>query len=126
MSEDSTMKTTSNPTQHDWSRFDAMSEAERRAAALADPDAQPLAPERLARMKRTPQVKVIRRALGLPQEEFAVRFHIPLGALRDWEQGRKEPDAGARAYLVVIGCNPGAVSDALQDVRAEVEQFSGE
>jgi len=100
------MKTTSKPTQHDWSRFDAMSEDERRAAALADPDAQPLTQERLARMKRTPQVKVIRRALGLSQEEFAERFHIPLGTLRDWEQGRKEPDAAARAYLIVIGRNP--------------------
>jgi len=103
-----------------------MSEAERRAAALADPDAQPLTQERLAHMKRTPQVKVIRRALGLSQEEFAERFRIPLGTLRDWEQGRKEPDAAARADLVVIGCNPSAVSDALQNVRAEVEQFSGE
>ena len=65
-------------------------------------------------MKRTPQVKIIRRALGLSQEEFAVRFHIPLGALRDWEQGRKEPDAAARAYLRVIGRNPSAVSKALQ------------
>ena len=46
-------------------------------------------------------------------EEFASRFHIPLGTLRDWEQGRKEPDAAARAYLVVIGRNPAAVSEAL-------------
>ena len=69
------------------------------AAALADPDARPLTPERLKLMKRTPQVKVIRRAVGLSQEEFAARFHIPLGTLRDWEQGRKEPDAAARAYL---------------------------
>ncbi len=97
------MKTTSERTQHDWSRFDETSEAERRAAALADPDAQPLTQERLARMKRTPQVKVIRRTLGLSQEEFAARFHVPLSTLRDWEQGRKEPDAAARAYLVAIG-----------------------
>jgi len=34
--------------------------------------------------------------------------------LRDWEQGRKEPDAAARAYLKVIGRNPSAVSEALQ------------
>ena len=126
MNDDNTMKTTPKTPRHDWGRFDAMSEAERHAAALADPDAQPLAPERLTRMKRTPQVKVIRRALGLSQEEFAARFRIPLGTLRDWEQGRKEPDAAARAYLVVIGRNPGAVSEALQNVRAEVEQFSGE
>jgi putative transcriptional regulator len=99
---------------NDWRRADAMSEDDVHAAALADPDAQPLTPERLAHMKRTPQVKVIRRALGLSQEEFAARFRIPLGTLRDWEQGRKDPDAAARAYLVVIGRNPSAVSEALR------------
>ena len=99
---------------HDWRRADAMTDEDIHAAALADPDSQPLTPERLAQMKRTPQVKVIRRALDLSQEEFAARFRIPLGTLRDWEQGRKEPDAAARAYLVVIARNPSAVSEALQ------------
>ncbi|MHB8066808.1 MAG: helix-turn-helix domain-containing protein [Desulfobaccales bacterium] len=102
------------PTKHEWQHFDAMTEAERHAAALSDPDAQPITPDNVGRMKRTPQVKVIRRALGLSQEEFAARFHIPLGTLRDWEQSRKEPDAAARAYLTVIARNPKAVSDALQ------------
>jgi putative transcriptional regulator len=101
-------------TKHDWRRADAMTEDEIHAAALADPDAQPLTPERLARMRRTPQVRIVRRALGLSQEEFATRFHIPLGTLRDWEQGRKDPDAAARAYLVVIGRNPTAVAEALR------------
>ena len=101
-------------TSHDWRRADAMTDEEIHAAALADPDAQPLTPQRLEQMKRTPQVKVIRRALGLSQEQFAARFRIPLGTLRDWEQGRKEPDAAARAYLMVIGRNPSAVSEALQ------------
>jgi putative transcriptional regulator len=101
-------------TRNDWRRADAMSDEDIHAAALADPDAQPLTSERLAHMKRTPQVKVIRRALGLSQEEFAARFRIPLGTLRDWEQGRKDPDAAARAYLVVIGRNPSAVSEALR------------
>jgi len=54
-------------------------------AALADPDAHPLTAADLKRMRRTPQIKVIRRALGLTQEEFASRYHIPLGTLRDWE-----------------------------------------
>ena len=108
------MKTTVEPTKHDWARFDAMTEAERHAAAMNDPDAKPLTSVDFKRMKRTPQVKVIRRALDLSQEEFASRFHIPLGTLRDWEQGRKEPDAAARAYLVVIGRNPAAVSEALR------------
>jgi len=34
--------------------------------------------------------------------DFAVRFHIPIGTLRDWEQGRAEPDQAERAYLKVI------------------------
>lgn len=113
MNDANTMKRTAKPTKHDWERFDAMTEGERHAAAMKDPDAQPLRPTDMKRMKRTPQVKIIRRALGLSQEDFAARFHIPLGTLRDWEQNRKEPDAAARAYLVVIARNPTAVSEAL-------------
>lgn len=100
----------------DWSRFDAMSAEERRVAALGDPDAQPLTEADFARMKRTPQAKIIRRALGMSQEEFATRFHIPISTLRDWEQGRKDPDAAARAYLIVIGRNPKAVTEALRPI----------
>jgi putative transcriptional regulator len=46
-------------------------------AARADRDAQPLTEADLKRMKRTPQAKIIRRALELTQEEFAARYHIP-------------------------------------------------
>ena len=77
----------------DWDRFDARSARARRAAAVADSDTKPLAPDDFERMRRTPQIKIIRRALGLSQEKFSARFHIPVGTLRDWEQGRKEPDA---------------------------------
>jgi putative transcriptional regulator len=100
-------------TKYDWSRADAMTEEEVHAAALSDPDAQPLTAADFKRLRRTPQVRVIRRALGLSQEEFATRFHIPLGTLRDWEQARKDPDAAARAYLTVIARDPEAVSKAL-------------
>ena len=113
MNADNTMKPTAKPSKHDWKRFDAMSEAQRHAAASRDPDATPLAPADFKRMKRTPQVKVIRRALGLTQEEFARRFHIPLGTLRDWEQGAAVPDQSARAYLTVIARDPEAVHKAL-------------
>lgn len=84
------------------------------AAALRDPDAQPLTDADLARMKRVPRTKTLRRALGLTQEEFAARYHIPLGTLRDWEQGRCEPDQPARAYLTVIAHDPEGVQRALQ------------
>lgn len=108
-----TMKKMPDMPPHDWSRFDAMTPEERHAAALADPDAQPLTKGNMARMKPIPRVRIIRRALRLSQEDFSRQFRIPLGTLRDWEQGRKEPDAAAKAYLVVIARNPEAVREAL-------------
>jgi putative transcriptional regulator len=84
-------------------------------AALADPDAQPLSAADLKRMKRTPQAKIIRRALGMTQEEFAARYHIPLGTLRDWEQGRATPDQPTQAYLTVIARSPERVQQALEE-----------
>jgi putative transcriptional regulator len=103
-------------TKHDWSRLDAMTEEQRHAAALADPDAQPLTDADMDRMKQTPRLKIIRRALGLTQGEFAARFQIPLGTLRDWEQGAKQPDQAARAYLRAIAGDPVAVEQALHVV----------
>jgi putative transcriptional regulator len=98
---------------HNWSRLDAMTAAQKHAAALDDPDNRPLTEEDMKRMKRTPRAKIIRRALGLSQEDFAARYHIPIGTLRDWEQGRVEPDQAARAYLTVIAREPEAVRKAL-------------
>jgi len=91
-----------------------MTDEEVYAAALSDPDAQPRTEEDFARMKHTPRAKIIRRALRLTQEEFASCFRIPLGTLRDWEQGRSEPDQTAQAYLKVIATDPEAVQRALQ------------
>ena len=80
----------------------------------ADPDNPPLSKKRMASMARTPHVKVLRRALGLTQQEFATRYQIPLGTLRDWEQGVRRPDSTARAYLWVIEEYPDVVRDALE------------
>jgi putative transcriptional regulator len=84
------------------------------AATRSDPDNRPRTPAREKKLRRIPQVKVMRKALGLTQEEFAAHFHIPLGTLRDWEQGKSEPDTCARAYLKMIARNPKAVTDALE------------
>ena len=97
----------------DWSRADAMTAEQRRIAAAADLDNRPMTDAEWAAAPRVPQVSVIRRALKLSQEDFAGAFQIPIGTLRDWEQGRKEPDAAARAYLRVIAREPDAVRKAL-------------
>jgi len=67
----------------------------------------------LAVARRVPRVKTVRAALRLTQEEFAERYKIPLGTLRDWEQARVEPDAPARAYIQVIAGDPEGVVRAL-------------
>jgi putative transcriptional regulator len=79
----------------------------------SDPDNPPLGAGQLRAMKRVAPVKRIRWQLGLSQEDFAKRFEIPVGTVRDWEQGRSRLDRAAAAYLKVIGTDPAFVSRAL-------------
>ena len=99
--------------QGDWSLADAMTDEEVEAAALSDPDAQPLTEEQLRRARRGPNPRIVRARLGLTQEEFAKRFHLPLGTIRDWEQGKHAPDSAARVLLRLIDRDPEAVATAL-------------
>jgi putative transcriptional regulator len=122
---DATMKkTVKQPPKIDWSRADAMTTKQRRATAKGDPDNRPMTDEEWSAAPRVPQIRVIRRALKLSQEEFAASFQIPIGTLRDWEQGRKEPDAAARAYLRVIAREPDTVRRALTLARRPPVQRS--
>lgn len=102
----------------DWARVNSMTDEEVHAAALSDPDAQPLTDERLKTMRRVPRARTLRWALSLTQEEFAERYRIPIGMLRDWEEGRSEPDQPAAAYLKVIAHDPEGVLRALSGRRA--------
>jgi putative transcriptional regulator len=90
----------------DWARLDAMTDEEVVAAALSDPDAQPLTPEQLSKMRRVSRLKVLRQRLGMTQMQFADAFHLPITTLRDWEQHRSTPDAPARALLLAIERDP--------------------
>ena len=58
-------------------------------------------------------VKAIRRRLGLTQMEFARRYGLSLGSIRNWEQGCRQPDGPARILLRVIEREPEAVQRAL-------------
>ena len=58
-------------------------------------------------------VAAIRAKLGLTQEAFAARFGFSKGAVRDWEQGRKVPEASARILLKVIEKRPDIVLEVL-------------
>src|SRR5438105_15066541 len=105
------------PPKTDWRAFDAMSEAQRRRAALSDPDCPPATKAQLARARRVPTVAALRKRLKLTQEEFAARFHLPLGTVRDWEQGAHRPDKAAQVLLTVIARDPDGVTRALERER---------
>ena len=61
-----------------------------------------------------PDVRAIREELGLSQQAFASAYRIPLATLKGWEQGRRQPDATASAYLSVIAGIPEAAREALR------------
>lgn len=98
----------------DWARVDAMTEEEVEANALSDPDNPPITPAQLANMRRVPNPREIRDQLHMTQEQFSAEFGLPVGTVRDWEQGLKQPDSAARALLRVIAHNPEAVIAALK------------
>ncbi len=101
------------PSKTDWARVHAITDAEIRAAALDDPDTIPAPVFAQSGLHRIVNTKKLRDRLGLTQEAFAAMYRIPVGTLRDWEQGRKRPDAPARAYLLVIEKNPQVVAEML-------------
>lgn len=60
-----------------------------------------------------PDVRAIRGRLKLTQPAFARRFGLPVGTVRDWEQGRAVPDQAARVLLRIIEREPEAVQRAV-------------
>ena len=61
-----------------------------------------------------PDVRAIRQKLHMSQQRFAETYRIPLPTLKNWEQGRRSPDAPAAAYLQAIAREPKAIKEALQ------------
>ena len=65
-----------------------------------------------------PDVRAIRQSLRMSQQRFAVSFRIPLATLKNWEQGRRYPDAPAAAYLLAIQHRPKEVMEAVAEPAA--------
>ena len=60
-----------------------------------------------------PDVKAIRRSLRMSQNRFSAAYRIPLATLKNWEQGRRHPDAPAAAYLLAIKRKPKEIREAV-------------
>lgn len=91
--------------------FEKISAGLEDAIAFADGDA---ARGRVVRSSiGMPDVAAIRRRLGLTQAAFAKRYGIPVATLRNWEQGRTQPDPAGVGFLRVIDHDPEMVATAL-------------
>jgi putative transcriptional regulator len=86
--------------------IESLQQAARRAAA------RKVRGLRVSRVE-LPDVKAIRRSLRMSQHRFAAAFRIPLPTLKNWEQGRRMPDAPAAAYLLAIKRRPKEIMEAV-------------
>ena len=60
-----------------------------------------------------PDVVAIRSKTGLSQPAFAKSIGVPLGTLKNWEQGRRRPEGSARVLLALIEKRPSIVQEEL-------------
>ncbi len=82
-------------------------------ADVADTEDFDASAKALDRGQRARLIRQTRTRLGLSQSEFATRFHVPVGTLRDWEQARATAPDFAIAYVRVIGQHPEMVAKAV-------------
>jgi len=81
-------------------------ESAREALAIAEGKLEPAR----TYIPKAIDVAAIRGGLELSQNEFSARFGLPIGTVRDWEQGRRVPDRAAQVLLSVIAKEPEAVA----------------
>lgn len=101
----------------DWAAIDALTDEQALAAALADPDAQPLTEAQLVRARRGSLAAVVRFRVGLTLAEFEARYDIPAATVKAWERGQAKPDAALRAYITLIDADPSGVAATLSKAR---------
>jgi putative transcriptional regulator len=68
-----------------------------------------------------PDVRSIRRSLGLTQAAFAALLDVPVATIQGYEQGRRVPDAPARSLLRVAQAAPDLLRKLFTPREAPVE-----
>ncbi len=94
-------------------RVDVTDELMESLQQAADMVAGKLAPGRVWSAPGAVDVRAIRARTGLSQPNFAKRFGFSTSAVREWEQGRRQPEATARVLLLVIASRPEVVDEVL-------------
>lgn len=108
----------------DWDRIDAMTDDDIARQIAENPDVAPDLSDvpadaiRVVHPEGGVNVRGIRAKLNLTQEAFATRFGFAVGAVRDWEQGRKKPEAATRTLLLVIEAQPELVAGVVTRIAS--------
>ncbi|MEY2878378.1 MAG: hypothetical protein RLZZ15_758 [Verrucomicrobiota bacterium] len=64
--------------------------------------------------KLTPEhPRAVRSRLDLTQRQFAAMLGVPVGTLRNWEQGIREPAGAAKTLLRIAAKHPKVFREAL-------------
>lgn len=63
-------------------------------------------------------VKQLRAKIGLSQGEFAERYGFSISAIRNWEQGIREPEGPARVLLALIERNPTLIENEIKKIQS--------
>ena len=99
----------------DWAKIDDMTDEDIERQIAENPDAAPDLTVKGAkllfligspRLKTGVKVRLLRRAFGMSQSQFAKAYHVPLRSLQNWEQGSREPDAAVGALIKLIAHDP--------------------
>ncbi|KTS37830.1 XRE family transcriptional regulator [Methylobacterium indicum] len=104
----------------DRAKIDATTEEDIRRHMIEDgedPDEEP------TEYRLVWPIAAIRSRLGMTQSVFADALGVPVATLRNWEQGRTQPDPAAVALLRIVEREPEAAFRALGVAyRAPAEQ----
>lgn len=101
----------SEPTSFPKSRFDAD-----RVDATSEVDiARHIAKDEAEAAQHAARyTRMVRKRLGLTQQELAQRINVSLDTIRNWEQGKRVPTGAAKALLKILDRSPETALVALQ------------
>ena len=74
-----------------------------------------LAPARVRVVNPENEVAHARQQLGMTQEAFAKLLDTPVGTVRGWEQGRRQPPPSAKVLMRVATKYPEQVLECAED-----------
>jgi putative transcriptional regulator len=96
----------------DQELFNELKESIRQMKAIEKGE---LAPARVRVINLDNEVSQARSQLGLTQEAFAKLLNTPVGTVRSWEQGRRQPPQSARVLMRVAKKYPDKVLECAEE-----------